>query len=546
VNSTLAAGLFHTFAHAAAPLAVAALWQGAAVAAALAICLRFAPRISAAHRFTVWLAGFAVVTALPILPLITRLLPSADGSSAGAIALPATHAFFQLDDRWTLAIAAIWLALAAFRAAGLALHALRLRRLWRSATPAETELALLHEARTGTAICTTTGLDRPSVIGFFAPRILIPDWLLGKLTREELQQVVLHESEHLRRRDDWTNLLQKLCLVLFPLNPALAWMDRRLAREREMACDEGVIRATGAPRAYAACLASLAERGLENRAFPRHADALSLGAFERRSEVVQRVHTILFGKRLLNPAAARALLGAVGCGLLFGAVELARSPQLVAFVPAPAAQLAAAAPQFAETAIPGYRAINTLAVMPQSPQRTLYRKPAAAYARATQAARQTAGQIAGPAAASVIADSAIAASQASSQTSSQTASQQLIKAEAADLLAAAQPAPQQWIVLTSWRQVEPPAAKTGRVADYDTGTAPEDSAADRPAKQVTVTRLILRVYPASEIASASSTPASGKPASPAAGANADSTSNPKHFLDLPAVPFGDGWLVIQL
>ncbi len=55
---------------------------------------------------------------------------------------------------------------------------------------------------------------------------------------------------------------------LFPLNPALAWMERRLCREREMACDEGVVRSTQAPRAYAACLASLAERRLERRTRP--------------------------------------------------------------------------------------------------------------------------------------------------------------------------------------------------------------------------------------------------------------------------------------
>ena len=129
-------------------------------------------------------------------------------------------------------------------------------------------------------VCTTPNLDRPSVIGFFAPRILIPEWLLTRLTPGELRQIVLHETEHLRRGDDWTNLFQKLCLVLFPLDPALVWIERRLCAEREMACDDGVVRVTHAPRAYAACLASLAERGLRRRA-----EALSLGAWQRRPEL---------------------------------------------------------------------------------------------------------------------------------------------------------------------------------------------------------------------------------------------------------------------
>jgi hypothetical protein len=166
------------------------------------------------------------------------------------------------------------------------------------------------------------------VIGFFKPRILIPDWLFARLTPGELQQIVLHEAEHLRRYDDWTNLFQKLCLVLFPLNPALVWIERRLCREREMACDDGVIEITRAPRAYAACLTSLAERGLERRA-----EALSLGAWQRRPELVHRVHSILRRKRTLGPFGTRALLGALGCSLLFGSIELARCPQLIAFVP---------------------------------------------------------------------------------------------------------------------------------------------------------------------------------------------------------------------
>ena len=139
---------------------------------------------------------------------------------------------------------------------------------------------------------------------------------------------MLHETEHLRRRDDWTNLAQKLALVVFPLNPALAWMEHRLCREREMACDEGVVRITNAPRAYAICLANLAERGMDRRA-----EALSLGAWHRRSELVHRVHGILLRKRGMSRAAAVAVLGAVGCALVGATLEMARCPQLVAFVP---------------------------------------------------------------------------------------------------------------------------------------------------------------------------------------------------------------------
>ena len=378
-SSVRAGAWLAAFAHAAAPLAVAALWQGAAIAVVLGVGLKCAQRfhihIDAAARFAVWAAAFAAVAALQFLPPILSLAVrgAASGSVAGApdnvqivaqVGTPAHAAWLrfpqielpqiQIDERWALAIAAVWLMASLVRAAYLAAHALRLRRLWVAAEPVQTRAklrALLAAAsfarrplsRRAATICTTRGLDRPSVIGFFAPRILIPDWLFRQLTPAELEQVVLHEAEHLWRRDDWTNLLQKIALVLFPLNPALVWIEQRLCREREMACDEGVVRRTQAPREYAACLAGLAERRMERRVelkIERRAHALSLGAFDRRPELVRRVSSLLARGPALHPVAARALVGVAACGLLAASVELARCPQMVEFVSAaPAAAL---------------------------------------------------------------------------------------------------------------------------------------------------------------------------------------------------------------
>ena len=92
--------------------------------------------------------------------------------------------------------------------------------------------ALLMHNGHPVALCASDEVARPSVLGFFRPRILAPPALLDQLSEAELKQVILHEMEHLHRGDDWTNLLQKLALVLFPLNPALAWVERRLCAER--------------------------------------------------------------------------------------------------------------------------------------------------------------------------------------------------------------------------------------------------------------------------------------------------------------------------
>ena len=156
--------------------------------------------------------------------------------------------------------------------------------------------------------------------------MLIPVEMFGRLTAAELEQIVLHEVGHLRRADDWINLLQKIGLVVFPLNPALVWVERRLCFERELACDDGVLRLTKAPKAYATCLTTLAEHRLERRGL-----SLSLGAWERQSELSRRVHSILRWREGMGRTQARVVVSVLALGLLGGATGMARCPQLVSF-----------------------------------------------------------------------------------------------------------------------------------------------------------------------------------------------------------------------
>jgi beta-lactamase regulating signal transducer with metallopeptidase domain len=610
------AGAFHGFAHWAAPAAVDGLWQGAVVALGLAVCLGLMPRVSASHRFAAWAAGFAVAAGLPALPWLARLLgglaerllarvAGVTGAAAQAASTAgAAHAWRQIDARWSLAIGGLWLAISAYRATGLALHTVRLRRLWKSARPVQDGFASLaaHSEMRGVKVCATSELDRPGVIGFFAPRILVPEWLLERLTRDELEQVILHETEHLRRWDDWTNLGQKVCLMLFPLNPALAWMERRLAKEREMACDEGVVRVTRAPRAYAACLASLAERRLENNRLGSHlarAEALSLGAFERRPELVHRVHSILFGGKMLSPVASRALVGMVGCGLVLGSVELARCPQVVAFVPeqrttatTAATGMTAALAEVPGQAQPlralraddavarpdeGYRATDAEAMMPAAgtavvSRPTMEMRPETS--RETRPETRSTALAALPRAVKPIAD-APAAARAS-----------LVKATVS-AQAAAQP--QEWLVVTTW-QVQT-SYRAQNVADYDTtqdnsgdakpaaasalqspgkNSVAENTAADagtsmsagasvaqgRPENEIAVTRMFLSVYRATGKTGTAARTAATKTARRLTATNTDWTTaqnpaangptKPATKRQFRAVPFGDGWLVIEL
>jgi beta-lactamase regulating signal transducer with metallopeptidase domain len=319
-----------TIAQVASSALISSLWQGIVLAAMIWVCLRLAPRTTASVRFVIWSAVFVAMALLPAVSMVIG-----HHSVVPAPAAPSIGPTIVLDSRWALAIAALWACFAAVRLAMLARNASKLRSLWKRSTPVEstweTESVLAQPGLRRATLCTSAEIDQPCVIGFFAPKILIPGWLLENATPSELGQIVLHESAHLRRFDDWTNLIQKLALACFPLNPALFWIERRLCAEREVACDESVVRTTNAPREYATCLTNLAERRLSRRMVP--SGALSLGAWERRSQLASRIESILLGKASLGPLKTRVLALSLMFATVGGAIKLGGAGQLVSFAP---------------------------------------------------------------------------------------------------------------------------------------------------------------------------------------------------------------------
>jgi len=322
--------LLHKLPHLSAQAFVSGLWQGMVLVGVAAVCLRLLPRSSAAVRFVVWGFAFALAAVLPLVHLA--------GPNVGLVN---ESAVVHVGEAWAYAIAGLWAVMSAARLAQLVAQALRVRGIWLRATPVEVDGGIAEALRVGgrqAMLCTSVDVDAPSVIGFLAPRLLVPEALLPQLTATELRQIVLHECEHLRRGDDWMNLLQKIGLALFPLNPALLWMDRRLGLERELACDAGVVAATAAPFDYAHCLTRLAEHRMSRRGI-----ALALSAWTRRPELTRRVHSLLQPMRRMTLMQARVSVAVLGLGLAGGAVAMARAPRLVAFTDAVSAPAQVAA-----------------------------------------------------------------------------------------------------------------------------------------------------------------------------------------------------------
>jgi hypothetical protein len=153
-----------------------------------------------------------------------------------------------------------------------------------------------------------------------------------------LQAVLRHELAHLKRRDHWTNLLQKMMRAVFFFHPAVWWVDKRLSLEREMACDDLVVAETADPRAYAACLLRLAEQSLFRRGL-----AMAQAAVHGLRQASARVVRILDGDRPGATGVSRPALSAVAGMVLVAVAVSSRVPRLLSFADAPAASTVATA-----------------------------------------------------------------------------------------------------------------------------------------------------------------------------------------------------------
>lgn len=95
----------------------------------------------------------------------------------------------------------------------------------------------------------------PAVAGFRSPTLLFPAGLEHNLSPSELRAVLLHECEHLRRRDNLWAALQLPFLALFWFHPLVWILSRRISLESEMACDEAVLAHGVDPHGYVSALA---------------------------------------------------------------------------------------------------------------------------------------------------------------------------------------------------------------------------------------------------------------------------------------------------
>lgn len=303
---------------------VDSLAEGFAVALFAAFMLRFSRRQNAGTRFAI---GFSALLAIALLPLARGLWPQSQiASSAPAVVVP---------ESWALYLFSAWAVIAILLLARVTRSVWHLHQLRNACVPLDAasidplvaDTLKRKQTWRKVALGTSEKVRVPTAMGFFRPAIVIPRWVCEELSPSELSQVVLHELAHLRRWDDWTNLAQQIVKALFFFHPAVWWIEKKIALEREMACDDAVLAETESPREYAECLAHLAEM-----TFVQRGVALAQALIGRIGQTSHRVAQILDVNRPKGNARAwkPAISAVVGAGILCS-VWAARGPELVGF-----------------------------------------------------------------------------------------------------------------------------------------------------------------------------------------------------------------------
>ena len=283
-----------------------ALWQSAAVALAVGIVLRFIPRTTAAQRYAMW---FAVLVAATLLPVADLLVPShtiavtvraprapviaaalADVqspavSSARESMLPA---FAAASTKPSLPLVPFaWFAITCVLLIRLGFAYVALRKVKSSLVPDLDLTAYVHGLGAPTSrrvvVGTSPQVAEPCAIGFIRPAIALSSEMAAGLQPGDLERVLRHEYAHVRRYDDYANLVQRLLATVFFFNPVVHLAGRAMAIEREIACDDAAAAVQDDRVAFARCLYEIA------RTAPRRRHAAASGFIGSRRQIAVRV-----------------------------------------------------------------------------------------------------------------------------------------------------------------------------------------------------------------------------------------------------------------
>lgn len=296
-------------------LMVGSSWAVATIAKATLImtlglwATRLAGRQRAAVRHAMLAATFGILLALPMVSALAPPIgialrsgevrgpsrPNALPPSPGR--LPKRSAAIRPapePSRWSVPtlLSIVWLAGAALFLLQMAFGLRQVLRFrwsglpWRQGQTIAHGLALGAGVRPRVDVLLHEDLAGPMTCGVVRPAIVLPadapNW-----DTEDLHRALMHELEHVNRRDWATHIVARVVCAIYWFHP-LAWMAwRRLGLEAERACDDAVLQQSE-PTAYADQLVTIAQRLSSAAKSP-------LPAMANRSDLASRVNAVLDG-----------------------------------------------------------------------------------------------------------------------------------------------------------------------------------------------------------------------------------------------------------
>src|SRR5260370_6298927 len=217
--------------------------EGLAIAALSWIVLRVFGARSSGTRFAVWFWTLLAIVALPFLARPgSQVLSSSAFLSAPAFSSESPHAQLTISSTVAFYLFMVWAAIVAVLLARVGISLWHVRQLRRNSQEVDlstlaaslVELLAQFNSQRRVKLCVSDCVRVPAALGFFQPAIVVPSWLLHELSVEELKAILLHEMAHLRRWDDWSNLTQIIVKAIFFFHPAVWFIERCLAVERDV------------------------------------------------------------------------------------------------------------------------------------------------------------------------------------------------------------------------------------------------------------------------------------------------------------------------